>query len=357
MANLQTSTFDDITLPSGPTTNRPGTPIKGYVRYNTTLSVLEFYDGTYWKAVTGYSLGSLGTGGQTITYRGGGIQHIFSNTGSQTFTPTHTGYVQVLVVAGGGGGGGGWAGGGGGGGMIFQRNFPVSAGVGVPLNVGGGSSGGLGTQGGASNFGPLSATGGGGPSTWDQNSPGTPGGSGGGGANTSIDSSRLRVYGGRGTSGQGFPGGSGVRFNDDGENSHNGGGGGGAGGPGYDSQDSNAFQSTHGGPGAASNILGDVFYWAGGGASGPHICNGGGGNGGVGGGGGGAAHYYPGVPLSLSNGYGGGQTWTGTRGGDGTNNGSHGNGGGAGAANTGGGGGSGGGGCNAGGSGVVIVRY
>ena len=48
----------------------------------------------------------------------------------------------------------------------------------------------------------------------------------------------------------------------------------------------------------------------GGGSSGPHICDGGGGDGGVGGGGGGASHYNPGIPVSKSSGFGGGQTWT-----------------------------------------------
>ena len=354
MASLQPSTFTDITLPNGTTAERPGSPTVGMVRYNTSYSLLEFYDGTNWRPVTTYSQGTLGTGGDQVFFRGGGLQHVFTTVGASTFTPTHNGYVQVLVVGSGGNSGynGGWSGGGGGGGVIFSRAYPVSAGVGIPLSVGGPTGG---TNGNNSTFGTITANGGGANGYWDQSTPGSPGGSGGGGANTSIDSSRLRCYGGRGISGQGFPGGAGVRFNDDGENSHNGGGGGGAGGPGLDSQDSNQKQATHGGPGAASDILGDVLYWGGGGASGPHVCDGGGGFGGVGGGGGGAAHYYPGAPLAVSSGLGGGQAWN--RGGDATNNGTHGTGGGAGGANTGGGGGGGGGGGNAGGSGIVVVRY
>ena len=109
------TSFTDLTLPSGPTTDRPGSPVKGYLRYNTTFGLVEFYDGTNWRQVTGYSNGSIGTGGDaiTVTKDGSGIMHQFTSVTSATFTPTFTGYVQVLVIGGGGGSGGGWAGGGG----------------------------------------------------------------------------------------------------------------------------------------------------------------------------------------------------------------------------------------------------
>ena len=354
MANLQASTFTDLTLPSGTTAQRPASPTLGMVRYNTTIALLEYYDGTNWRPVTGYSAGNIGTGGNTISQLAGGIVHQFTAVGGHTFTPSFTGYVQVLVVAGGGAPGGGWAGGGGGGGMIFNRAFPVSAGVGYPITVGSGGARNNTQNGGNSAFSTITANGGGHAGTWDQQTPGNPGGSGGGGANTSIDSSRLRVFGGIGISGQGFPGGSGVRFNDDSENTHNGGGGGGAGGPGWSSQDENQQTATHGGPGAANDILGDVLYWAGGGASGPHVCDGGGGDGGVGGGGGGAAHYVPGYPT-VGNGFGGGQSLN--KGQPATNNDGHARYGGDGAANTGGGGGGGGSAHGGGGSGIVVIRY
>ena len=352
MATLLSSTFTDLTLPSGTTAQRPASPTKGMMRYNTTIAIMEYYDGTNWRPVTGYSNGSIGTGGNSISLLGGGVVHQFTAVGAATFTPTFTGYVQVLTVAGGGGATGGWCGGGGGGGMIFNRAYPVTAGVGIPLSVG---AGGNATVGGNTTFGSITANGGGLPAYWDTTVSGTPGGSGGGGGNSTTDGSRFRVCGPLGITGQGFPGGSGVRFNDDGENTHNGGGGGGAGGPGPASQDENQQTATHGGPGAANDILGDVLYWAGGGASGPHICDGGGGFGGIGGGGGGAAHYFPGTPLTYSTGFGGGQALN--QGGPGTNNGTHGNGGGAGGTNTGGGGGGGGSGGNVGGSGIVVVRY
>ena len=354
MATLQASTFTDITLPSGTTAERPGSPSRGMIRYNTSYTLLEYYDGTSWRPVTGYSNGSIGSGGQSISLLGGGIIHQFTNVGSHTFTPTHSGFVQVLIVAGGGATGRSWAGGGGGGGMIFNRSYPVSAGVGIPLSVGAGGAGNTASNGGNSTFGPLTAFGGGYPGTWDSTSPGNPGGSGGGGGNTSVDGSRFRVYGGLGTTGQGFPGGSGVRFNDDGENTHNGGGGGGAGGPGLAAQDENQQTASHGGPGAASDILGEILYWGGGGGSGAHICDGGGGDGGVGGGGGGAAHYAYGYPT-VGNGRGGGQALN--TGQAASNSDSHARYGGNGAANTGGGGAHGGSYHGGGGSGIVVVRY
>jgi hypothetical protein len=354
MATLQTTTFTELALPQGTTGQRPGSPSLGMVRYNTDYVMMEYWDGTNWRPVSGYSHGTVGTGGDSISMLGGGMVHQFTSTGSFTFTPSFTGYVQVLIVGGGGGSHNGWSGGGGGGGMIFNRSYPVSAGVGIGVTVGGGGA--HANNGGSSVFGGTTANGGGHGGYWDTSTPGNPGASGGGGANTSIDGSRFRVSGGIGITGQGFPGGSGVRFNDDGENTHNGGGGGGAGGPGLASQDSNQRQATHGGPGAAHDILGDIFYWSGGGASGPHICDGGGGDGGVGGGGGGGSHYSPGYPRT-GYGHGGGQAINNTRGGDASAGDGHARYGGSGATNSGGGGGNAGSGHGSGGSGIVIVRY
>jgi len=358
MATLTNSTFEELALPQGTTAERPSSPTIGMLRYNTDLSLLEFFNGGTWRPVTGYSQGSIGSGGQTVSVAGNSIVHQFTTVGNHTFTPTHTGFVQVLVVAGGGGPGGSWAGGGGGGGVIFNRAYPVTAGTAYPITVGRGARRGVREQGNPSRFTPtLVTTGGGYAGTWDSHTNAGPGGSGGGGGNSSRDSSRLRCHGGNGVNGQGYPGGSGVRYNDDGTNTHNGGGGGGAGGQGWDSQDENQQQATHGGPGVASDILGDILYWAGGGASGPHICDGGGGDGGVGGGGGGAAHYVPGFPR-VGTGRGGGQSLNqGQPAGNGPPNGNHARYGGDGGANTGGGGGQGNNAHGGGGSGIVVVRY
>ena len=280
----------------------------GKLRFSSANSqnTLEFFDGTTWRPVTGFSQGLVGTGGDTINYiPGGGIVHIFTTVGTSTFTPTFTGNVDVLVVAGGGGGGSSWGGGGGGGGVISSRNYPVSNGVGIPISIGAGGVSNT-TNAGNSVFGALTATGGGMGGTWATSSPGflgsptagRPGGSGGGGSNTGdgIDS-RTRSYGGISVSGQGYPGGSGVRFNADTENTHNGGGGGGAGGGGGSAPDGRqnyrgSFRSDQvtGGAGRASDITGQTLYWGGGGGGGGHLgwgtyC------GGIGGGGGGGYHH------------------------------------------------------------------
>lgn len=358
MANLQSTTFSGtghITLPAGNNAQRP-TPVTGMLRYNNTsgTALLEFYDGTNWRPVTGYSPGTVGTGGQSITYGQGGIVHLFTTVGSHTFTPTFTGSVQVLVVGGGGGSAAGsWRGGGGGGGVISNRTFPVSAGSPYSVTVGGGGGDASGSP---SVFSGLTAIGGGQAGRWN-NGVGQPGGSGGGGGNGDVDGSRGPIDPGIGTSGQGFPGGSGRRFNTSGDNCHWGGAGGGAGGQGNSAPDArhSPDQEVMGGPGAATDITGTVLYFGGGGGGGAHH-GGGHCNGGIGGGGGGAVHHagpYPNRPGAGYQGAGGGQSLNNGQPAPGQTNG------GAGGANTGGGGG---GGDNPpstsfGGSGVVIVRY
>ena len=42
----------DLDIPSGTTSQRPAVPTAGSFRYNTTLSALEFYDGTNWRSVS-----------------------------------------------------------------------------------------------------------------------------------------------------------------------------------------------------------------------------------------------------------------------------------------------------------------
>jgi hypothetical protein len=355
MAQLQTTTFSGtgfITLPAGNNADRPS-PITGMLRYNNQsgTALLEFYDGTNWRPVTGYSPGTVGSGGQEIYYRNNGIVHLFTNTGGQTFTPTFTGTVQVLVVGGGGGTDGyNWRGGGGGGGVIYNRAFPVTAGTPYPVSVGGGGGTESGTP---SVFSSLTAVAGGGGGRWN-NGVGQNGGSGGGGGNGDVDGSRGPIDPGLGTSGQGFPGGSGRRFNTSGDNSHWGGGGGGAGGGGDSAPDArhSPDQEVNGGPGAGTDILGPTLYFGGGGGGGAHH-GGGHCNGGIGGGGGGAVHHaspYPNRPGDGYVGRGGGHSLN--DGGNAPNR----TRGGAGGTNTGGGGGGGDHG-QGGGPGVVIIRY
>jgi hypothetical protein len=43
--------LSDFILPSGNTLQRPANPITGEVRFNTTTSVIEGYDGTNWATI------------------------------------------------------------------------------------------------------------------------------------------------------------------------------------------------------------------------------------------------------------------------------------------------------------------
>ena len=227
MATLKNTTFqgtENIALPSGTTAQRPASPAAGMIRFNTTMNLLEFYNGIRWQTVTGFSAGTVGTGGQSIQYRNGGVVHVYTTVGSHTFTPAFTGNVEVMVVAGGGGGGSHHGGGGGGGGVIINRAVPVSSGTPYTVTVGGGGAGGpypsRGLSGGNSVFSSLTAIGGGAGGSWngDANGNGSVPGGSGGGAGTSGDGSgvadnRRRNFPAAGTYGQGFPGGSGIRFN------------------------------------------------------------------------------------------------------------------------------------------------
>ena len=381
MATLKNTTLSiasAVVTPDNTTSTAIGT---GKLRYNTTNSqnTLEFYDGTAWRPVTGYSQGLVGTGGNTISYAHGSIVHQFTALGAHTFTPAHSGTVQVLVVGAGGASGYDWAGGGGGGGVILDRAFPVTSGTGYSITVGDGSKqydgGGSpsgptvsAANGGNSVFSTITASGGGGGGSWQPSAPssmdngrtgGRTGASGGGGSNTGdgVDS-RQRNYGGRGIDGQGYPGGSGIRFNVDIENTHQGGGGGGAGGPGASAPDGrqryrSSFRGDQiaGGPGRATDILGGTLYFGGGGAGGGHLgWNVNGSQGGIGGGGGGSFHHSGPYGGDRKFGQGGGQSLNNGEDGFATARGGHGG------ANTGGGGGGGQHGRN-GGSGVVIVKY
>jgi len=315
MATLKNTTFagtGQLGIPTGTTAQRPGSPVAGMIRFNTTMNILEFFNGSAWQLVTGFSKGTLGTGGNSIEYRNGGIVHLFTTTGANTFTPAFTGNIEVLVVAGGGGGGTHHGGGGGGGGVIYNRSFPVSSGTPYPITVGAGAPSGpyptRGPNGGNSVFSSLTAIGGGAGGCWngDANGNGSlPGGSGGGAATSGdgsgVGDNRHRNFPANGTLGQGMPGGSGVRFNQQGDNLHAAGGGGGAGGVGMCGSD-HAYDGKvgDGGAGMANDILGSVLYWAGGGGGAQHHGQfGRSASGGIGGGGGATvSHGQPRRPPS-----------------------------------------------------------
>jgi len=106
MANLLNLTINDtgfIGLPSGTTEQRPSSPVTGYLRFNTTLSIIEYYNGSYWiDQTTGrIAEGSIITSNlimhldsnNPISYRGGNVWYDISPQsahGILTNGPTHT---------------------------------------------------------------------------------------------------------------------------------------------------------------------------------------------------------------------------------------------------------------------------
>lgn len=310
-------------LPSGTTAQRPGTPVNGMIRNNTTTNKMEVYQNGEWvNYVLAYDL-------------------------------------DYLIVGGGGGGASQHAAGGGGGGFRTATAFTVTSGTSYSITVGAGGAAGTefgttgsgtdGLSGSNSSIGSISAVGGGGGggftgSAYSSSPNGKSGGSGGGGGSDTGT-------GGSGTSGQGNAGGNGA-------NHGSGGGGGGGGGAGAVGANANTSASTagNGGAGLQSNIDGNNYYYSGGGGGGAYNANTAG-NGGIGGGGGGGSSIAG--NASGVAGTGGGSARNsganGTRG-DAEPNGN----GGAGGANTGGGGGGSSRGDNSGGnggSGIVIIRY
>lgn len=81
MAQFKNTTIDStgrLTLPSGTTAQRPSIPTQGMMRYNTTISEVEYYDGGAWREVS--STGAEATGGLVVDSNIGGISyrsHIF----------------------------------------------------------------------------------------------------------------------------------------------------------------------------------------------------------------------------------------------------------------------------------------
>ena len=240
-----------IKIPVGTTGQRP-TPATGMLRFNSTTTSFEGYNGSAWTDVTPVPF--TATGG-TITTDGLYTVHTFTSSG--TFTPAIDGEVEYLVVAGGGGGGREtyYGSGGGAGGYLTATGFAVAAtGLTVTIGAGGiGNSGGgspyTGTNGGNSVFSTITAIGGGGGVTQYQAGIVGGSGSGGGGHSASVN------VGGAGTAGQGNAGGSFVNTG----TQLGGSGGGGAGSAGSGNSGKNGGT---GGAGLQSSINGTATYYS-----------------------------------------------------------------------------------------------
>jgi len=189
------------------------------------------------------------TGGNTVTTSGGYRTHIFTSSGTFTFTGT-TRTAQYLCIAGGGGGGtGSYGGGGGAGGFLENLSYQLSSGTYV-VTVGAGA--GANANGGDSSIATIVTSTGGGRGAVYAGQGATSGGSGGGGARDSSG-------GAAGIAGQGYGGGGNVYL------ANAAGGGGGAGGAG---QTGGGNSSGAGGVGAYSSLSGTNTYYATGGNGG-----------------------------------------------------------------------------------------
>ena len=289
MAQLINTIIDDtgsLDLPAGSTAQRPSSPVAGMVRYNTSISDTEYYDGTTWRPIADTHPDA--TGGTIVDTSVSGINyrvHIFTTVGNSTFTVSKTGEVEYLIVAGGGGGSDTGSGGGGAGGLL--TGFTTVTPQAYTITVGGGGAGtnsyfsgtsGLtGGRGGNSVALGFTAIGGGGGGGYRTaaNEATMAGGSGGGhrGTNGGV--------GGTGTPGQGNNGGNSTLPN--GEAASGGGGAGSVGG------DARSGFGGDGGAGVISSITGTARFYAGGGGGSGGYGNavrsgigglGGGGNGG-----------------------------------------------------------------------------
>ena len=101
-ANLALTGNAGVTLPSGTTADRPGSPAAGVMRFNTTTNIMEYYNGTNWQgvvqeapAVTSISPTTALNANQAITitgtgFRSGAVVRFIGNDGTQYNAPTTT---------------------------------------------------------------------------------------------------------------------------------------------------------------------------------------------------------------------------------------------------------------------------
>lgn len=270
-ANVVLSSTGFLTIPAGTTANRPGTPINGMLRLNTSNNWIEFFSNNAWYSV--------------------------SSTNLNTYS------VEYLLVAGGGSGGTSIYGmaGGGAGGVLYNSSKTLTVGTPYTVVVGAGASGTAGAhdlRGSNTTFGTATVYGiafGGG---WGGN---IQGGSGGGGGHSNPPDQGATSIQTSNDGGTGYG-------NKGGAHSYSApyypcGGGGGAGGVGGNGSGSTAGA---GGAGRYFDISGaNVAYAGGGGANGQSGITA---SGGVGGGGPSAAQYTsnPGTSGTTNTGGGGG---------------------------------------------------
>lgn len=242
-------TTTGLKIPVGTTAQRPTSPTVGMIRWSTTISKFEFYDGTAWLGIDGTPTGiALGIATFIVAAGGGGggaSQASWGGSGAGGAGGYRTSYGQS------------------GGGASAESTLSISTATNYTVTVGGGGNGATTayTRGGSGNnsvFSTVTSTGGGGGAGSTSNGTGTglSGGSGGGGAYNGGG-------GGAGTANQGYAGSN--------SSTSYGGGGGGAGGAGS----AGVNPSSGAGIGVASTITGtSVTYSRGGNANVAGVVNG-----------------------------------------------------------------------------------
>ena len=84
---------NSVALPKGTTASQPTTPAAGMLRFNTSLNMLEFYNGAAWKQING------GTGGaSTITRDSFTLDGSTLIYGPLSFSPTADQNVLVFIA-------------------------------------------------------------------------------------------------------------------------------------------------------------------------------------------------------------------------------------------------------------------
>lgn len=66
LAGLTVNGTGSIQLPTGTTAQRPGSPVAGMIRYNTSWGGIEHYNGTQWVQGIGSSASTAATSGKAI---------------------------------------------------------------------------------------------------------------------------------------------------------------------------------------------------------------------------------------------------------------------------------------------------
>jgi len=298
--NVTVSGTGFLKVASGTTAQRPSAPTTANIRYNTSLGVVEFYNGSAWQAMDVYGantypvkysiIGAGGGGGKgSTTYAAGGagaggmLEGIFFATVGTVYTTTI-----------------------GAGGTASTQNISLSQNGNMSSISGSGLTtlNGFGGQRGSN----TTATG----DVWGTGQTGDAGGCGGGGGagnNLSI-STVFGYFGSPGTVGQGCGGGNMMYYS---ATFNGGGGGGGTGRPGSSPHTGNGpvGGAAAGGNGRASIVNGTTYGGGGGGGYGDYQV-GSLGNGGAGGGGQGGSNGVTAANGSVNTGGGGGGGGTGS---------------------------------------------